>query len=87
MVFAVKTALLFFLLIPYPVLAQQKQLCVMAGCSAERCVERENAENTMSACVWREEYKCLKEARCEVQNNGECEWTETEKYKACIENL
>ena len=40
----------------------------------------------MTTCEWREEYACYKPpvGICEVQNNGQCGWTETDELKSCL---
>jgi hypothetical protein len=37
-----------------------------------------------SICLWKDEYACLKHAVCEVQSGGNCGWTYTDTYNACI---
>jgi len=34
--------------------------------------------------VWKEEYACYKDARCERQSNGTCGWTQTEELNYCL---
>lgn len=60
--------------------------CVVGGCSGELCLEPGN-EEVVSICVYKEEYACLKESRCERQISGKCGWTETNAYKTCLLNL
>jgi len=53
--------------------------CVISGCSSEVCAE----DIVMSTCEFKDEYVCLKYARCERQTGGKCGWTETPEYKRC----
>ena len=58
--------------------------CAIAGCNDELCVEQSQKESTVSACVYKDEFSCYKSAKCEVQSNGKCAWTQTEELKACL---
>lgn len=59
--------------------------CVPGGCSGELCVDADAAQDTMSTCLYKEEYACYKEAICERQSDGTCGWTQTEESKKCLE--
>jgi len=61
----------------------EAQACITTGCSGEIC----SASETVSACEYKEEYGCLKHAKCEIQPDGACGWTKTTEYNNCIENL
>ncbi len=58
--------------------------CYTGGCSQEICSDQPGA---ISACVFRPEYQCYKEARCERQSNGQCGWTQTSELSMCLNNL
>jgi len=57
--------------------------CIATGCSGEVCAPGETA----SACEFKEEFACLKYARCELQASGSCGWSETDEYKNCLAGL
>lgn len=65
--------------IPTPIATR----CVVGGCSGELCVAK-NEEALASICVYRSEYTCYKKARCEIQQNGACGWTQTPELTACM---
>lgn len=56
--------------------------CRVTGCSGEICSDKE----VMSNCVYKPEYACYKEARCEVQADGNCGFTMTSSINACVAN-
>ncbi len=57
--------------------------CHVGGCSGEVC----SAEvGVASGCVWRPEYACYRDARCERQPDGACGWTATPELQACLES-
>ena len=58
--------------------------CVVGGCSSQLCVEANDASGGISTCEYRAEYACYKNATCERQHNGKCEWTETAQLRACL---
>ena len=55
--------------------------CFVGGCSGEICSDKNDA---VSICVWREEYACYKNAKCERQPSGECSWTQTPELASCL---
>jgi len=57
--------------------------CKIGGCSGELCVAP--GEPDVSICIWREEYACYADAKCERQPDGDCGWTPTVELKECIE--
>lgn len=61
--------------------------CVKAGCSSQLCVDEKDGD-IMSTCEWKEEYACYGKpyAKCEVQDNGKCGWTESEELISCVKN-
>lgn len=58
--------------------------CKVAGCSSQLCVDA-SAGDIVSTCEWREEYACYRSATCEVQQDGECGWTETPTLVSCLQ--
>ena len=58
--------------------------CKITGCNGEIC-QNAAAEDGFSICIYKEEFACYKSARCEVQSNGTCGWTQTSELKACLE--
>lgn len=59
--------------------------CVVAGCSGQLCVAKENAD-IITTCEYRPEYACYKQAKCEPQSSGQCGWTETPTLRACLQS-
>ena len=57
--------------------------CVIGGCSGTICSE---SNDMMSTCEYKNEYACYKTAACERQADGQCGWTQTEAFKACLAN-
>lgn len=57
--------------------------CQVGGCSGEIC-EEVHGEPIMGNCIWAEHFACFKTARCEVQKNGACGWTQTVELEKCI---
>lgn len=56
--------------------------CRVTGCSGEICSNKE----VMSTCVYKPEYACYKQARCEIQSDGNCGFTLNTSVNACITN-
>jgi hypothetical protein len=56
--------------------------CFATGCSGQICADRDVA----STCEWRPEYACYDTARCEMQADGGCGWTQTAELEACLED-
>ncbi|MBN1610840.1 MAG: hypothetical protein JW940_29685 [Polyangiaceae bacterium] len=56
--------------------------CIVGGCSSQLCVGK--GEDLVTDCEWLEEYACYRTARCEVQDNGRCGWTQTQELQSCI---
>lgn len=54
--------------------------CLVTGCSGEICSD----EEVISICIFRPEYVCYKEARCERQANSQCGFTETSELALCL---
>jgi hypothetical protein len=55
--------------------------CQTSGCNGEICSDKEE----FSICVALPEHGCYANAICEIQENGSCGWTQTEKLKTCLE--
>lgn len=60
--------------------------CVVGGCSSQLCTDAADGP-AVSTCEYREEYACYASAICEVQPDGECGWTETAAFNACMANI
>jgi len=60
--------------------ATPARTCVVTGCSGQICADRQIA----STCEFLPEYACYHQATCEVQDDGECGWTQTDELAACI---
>ena len=56
--------------------------CFVGGCSSQLCSAEEGISST---CEWREEYACYREATCERQTDGSCNWTSTPELRACLD--
>lgn len=57
--------------------------CRISGCNLEIC-QATKAEPIASVCLWKEEYNCYKTAKCEVQTDGQCGWTQTTELRNCL---
>jgi hypothetical protein len=66
--------------------ANRETKCIIGGCSRQLCVNADGSGEQVSTCEWREEYSCFREnfAKCEVQQNGQCGWTENSELYQCI---
>lgn len=60
--------------------------CAIGGCSGEICGEANEIDGMASICVYRPEYACYKNSRCERQQNGTCGWTQTPELTQCAAN-
>jgi Kazal-type serine protease inhibitor domain/Pacifastin inhibitor (LCMII) len=60
-----------------------KPSCRVGGCSGQLCVGPGDPDVT--TCEWREEYACYKTAKCALQADGRCGWTETDALRQCLE--
>ena len=60
-----------------------EKTCYVGGCSGQICSDE---EGVISTCEWRPEYACYQSARCEVQTDGACGWTQTSELQACLAN-
>jgi hypothetical protein len=56
--------------------------CRVTGCSGQLCADRDVA----TTCEWQPEYACYRDAHCEQQSDGQCDWTPTEELEACLLN-
>jgi len=55
--------------------------CVITGCSSHLCSEEEVA----TTCEFQEAYRCFDSAICERQDDGKCDWSESERIARCLE--
>ncbi len=60
--------------------------CIIAGCSATRCVPRDAASNTVDTCEFRDEYACFADDNCLCQNHL-CRWENTMAFRACVDRV
>src|SRR5262249_43559658 len=58
-----------------------KNGCYIGGCSSQICSDRDDISST---CEWTEKYACYREATCERQAGGACDWTATPELTACL---
>jgi hypothetical protein len=56
------------------------QNCIITGCNNEICSNQEIA----SICLYKEEYACFQNTKCEIQKNGKCGWTMNDELLACL---
>lgn len=56
--------------------------CYTGGCNGQICSDK---EGVVSTCEYKKEYACYKNAKCERQSNGQCEWTITSELTACLD--
>ena len=61
--------------------------CAPAGCSSQLCVPADVAHEIVTTCEWTPLYGCYQKATCERQESGQCGWTETPDFTACVENI
>jgi hypothetical protein len=54
--------------------------CRVTGCSGQLCADHGIA----TTCEWRGEYTCYRDARCERQADGSCNWTMTDELERCL---
>jgi hypothetical protein len=57
--------------------------CRHAGCNGELCVSP-GQEPSLSVCVVRPEFSCLVWTTCEPQSDGQCGFTASAEYEACL---
>jgi hypothetical protein len=58
--------------------------CFRGGCSGEICSDN---PNVASACIFKPEFACYQNARCERQANGQCGWTQTPELTQCLHSV
>lgn len=63
--------------------ATDAKQCFVGGCSGQVCSEK---PGVITTCEWRPEYACYHQATCEVQADGNCDWTQTTQLQACLAN-
>ena len=56
--------------------------CRRTGCSSHLCAARD----ITTTCEFRLEYACYGTATCEVQPDGDCDWTSTTALQQCLDN-
>lgn len=55
--------------------------CYVGGCSGELCTDR---PDSVSTCIWRDEFACYRDAECARQVGGECGWNQTSELLECL---
>jgi len=63
--------------------------CVIAGCSQQLCISKEEQANTggVSTCEYTPAYGCYSRVgRCEKQKTGKCGWTKSYDLQQCLKN-
>lgn len=71
---------------PIPTSSSASGECVVGGCSGQFCISKSESEGFVSTCEYKDEYACYKTARCEIQANGSCGWTQTTELATCLKN-
>lgn len=61
-----------------------KDGCLQGGCSGEICTDPGGP--TVSPCIALPQYACYRNATCERQADGHCDWTQTPALEACLAN-
>lgn len=64
--------------------SQQQSACVRAGCSRQLCVSEDEAD-IVTTCEYHQAYECYETATCEMQESGECGWTQTPTLNSCLQ--
>ena len=54
--------------------------CIVGGCNGEICSDT----NMASICIYKPEFECYTNARCERQKDGNCGWTQTAELTTCL---
>lgn len=57
--------------------------CIVTGCSNQICAPDER----ITTCEYKDEYACYADAVCEIQQNGDCGWTLTDKARECLQDI
>lgn len=65
-------------------LSRPKPTCLIGGCNNEVCFDSTSPEPA-TTCVDDPLYACYDTARCEVQSDGQCGWTQTPELVQCLE--
>lgn len=58
-----------------------QKICKKTGCSGEICSDKD----IVSACAFKPEFECYKNAVCGLQESGECGFEMTDEVKNCLE--
>ncbi len=67
--------------------ANTAKKCFVTGCSGTLCLENNSFnQDIVTTCEYKEEYACYKNARCEVQSNGNCGWTLDKELSNCVQS-
>ena len=60
--------------------------CAPAGCSSQLCVSAKEAEDIITTCEFKEEYKCVEFTSCGCVSN-KCQWVDTQEYNDCLQRV
>jgi hypothetical protein len=63
-----------------PAKSKPVKTCVKTGCSAQLCSDHQ----VITTCEFRPEYECFQAAECKVQADGNCGYTQTADFAACL---
>ena len=58
------------------------QSCMRTGCSGQLCA----SETILTTCEFHPWYVCYDDALCEIQPDGECDWTPTDDLLQCLDD-
>ena len=57
--------------------------CGTGGCSSQICSTKENAEDIITTCEYKEEYDCLQKTSCSCIE-GKCGFEQNQEYLNCL---
>ena len=60
--------------------------CSVGGCSGQLCLQKEDAQNIITTCEYREEYGCYKLNSCGCVKN-KCQWAENKEFNNCLDKF
>jgi hypothetical protein len=69
---------------PTSTTAAAPQQCSVGGCSGQICGDSGSLGDMITTCEWRTEYACYRTAKCEVQPDGKCGWTQSPELQSCL---
>ena len=60
--------------------------CAIGGCSGQLCLTKENSQNIITTCEYKEEYGCYKLTSCGCVKN-KCQWQENSDFNNCLDKF